>query len=378
MSVEIIEVHSKRQLKKFIHLPAKLHKNEKNWVPPVYMDEKIYFNPQKNKSFEYCDTILLLAMINKKAVGRIMGIINYRYNEIKKENNARFCYLEGYENFEVASALLKKIEEWAVSKGMVKLVGPFGFSDKDPQGFLIDGFEHLPVIASNYNNESAPQFMVASNYAKEVDLVVYKVKIPEKLPDFYKIIYERAKRNNDFKLIEYTKRSELKKHIRPIFTLINETFKHIYGFMPFEKKEMDDFAARYLAVIKPQYVKSIMKDNDIVAFIIGMPDISLGVKKARGYILPFGFYHILKAQKKTKRLSLLLGAIKQEYRGRGLDVMLGTKMIESAWKGGFEYIDSHLELEENTVMRAEMEKMGGVVYKKFRVFSKTLLASKQI
>jgi len=252
------------------------------------------------------------------------------------------------------------------------LVGPFGFSDKDPQGFLIEGFEYLPVIASNYNSPAAPAFMESYGYEKEVDLFVYKLVIPKELPDFYRLIYERTIRNTDFVLKEYNKRRELKNDIRPIFTLINETFTDIYGFMPFEKKEMDDFASRYLAVIKPQYVKSIVKNNQIIAFVIGMPDISMGVKKAKGYVFPFGFYHILRSQQKTKRLSLLLGAIKNEYRGRGLDVLLGTKMIESAWKGGFEYIDSHLELENNTTMRAEMEKMGGIVYKKFRVFGKNL------
>ena len=372
MSVEIREVLSKKDLKTFIHLPAKLHRNEKNWVPPVYMDDRIYFNPRKNKSFSYSDTILLLAYQNGKAAGRIMGLINHRYNEIKQENHTRFCWFEGYENEEVAISLLQAIETWAKDKGCLRLVGPFGFSDKDPQGFLIDGFEYLPVIASNYNSPKAPEFMMKSGYEKEVDLVVYKLDIPKELPDFYQKIYSRISGNGDYRLVEYTKRSQLKKHIRPIFSLINETFTHIYGFMPFEKKEMDDFANRYLAVIKPQYVKSVMKGDEIIAFVIGMPDISEGVKKAKGYVLPFGFFHILNAQKKTKRLSLLLGAINQDYRGKGLDVLMGTKMIESAWKGGFEYIDSHLELEENAVMRAEMEKMGGKVYKKFRVFGKNL------
>jgi len=372
MAIEIVKVTTKKQLKAFIFLPAKLHKNDKLWVPPVYMDEKIYFNPQKNKSFNYSDTILMLAYKNGKVSGRIMGLINFRYNEIQKENNARFCYFEGYEDTEVATALLNSIENWAKEKKMNRLIGPFGFSDKDPQGFLIEGYDQLPVIASNYNSTTAPAFMEFSGYEKEVDLFVYKLVIPKELPDFYKVIFDRITKNSGFSIKEYSKRKDLKKDIRPIFTLINETFTDIYGFMPFEQKEMDDFASRYLAVIKPQYVKSILKDNQIIAFIIGMPDISLGVQKAKGYVFPYGFVHIFNAQKKTKRLSLLLGAIKSEYRGRGLDVLLGTKLIESARTGGFEYIDSHLELENNTVMRSEMEKMGGVVYKKFRVFGKNL------
>ena len=43
-----------------------------------------------------------------------------------------------------------------------------------------------------------------------------------------------------------------------------------------------------------------------------------------------------------------------------------------AHHAGFEFIDSHHELETNTKMRAEMERMGGRVYKRYRVFQKKL------
>jgi hypothetical protein len=99
---------------------------------------------------------------------------------------------------------------------------------------------------------------------------------------------------------------------------------------------------------------------------------SEGIKKAKGNILPFGIIHILQSAKKTKQLDLLLGAVKEEYRGRGLDVMMGFKTLEAAQKGGFEFLDSHHELESNVKVRAEMERMGGVVYKKFRVYKKSL------
>jgi len=161
--------------------------------------------------------------------------------------------------------------------------------------------------------------------------------------------------------------------IRPVFHLVNETFKEIYAFAPFEEYEMDDYAKRYIAIMDPRFLKVITnQEGEIIAFILGMPDIGEGIKKAKGYVLPFGFFHIIRSQKKTKQLDLLLGAVKEKYRGQGLDVLMGIKMLESASKAGLEVIDSHLELEGNTKMRMEMEKWGGQVYKRFRVFQKTL------
>ena len=160
---------------------------------------------------------------------------------------------------------------------------------------------------------------------------------------------------------------------RPVFQLINKTFVEVYGFAPFEEKEMDDFANRYLPLLDPRFIKVIVSpENDVVAFIIGMPDISKGVIKSKGYLIPFGIFQIIRARNTTKQLNLLLGAIHPDYRGKGLDTILGVSMLKSAQQKGLEYIDSHLELEENIKVRAEMERMGGKVYKRYRIFQKAL------
>jgi hypothetical protein len=125
-------------------------------------------------------------------------------------------------------------------------------------------------------------------------------------------------------------------------------------------------------VLNPRFVKGVLKDGELVAFVVGIPDMTEGIQKARGKLFPFGFIKILRAAKKTKQLDLLLGAIKEKYRGLGLDVLMGVKMIMTARKAGMEMMDTHHEMEENVKVRAEMEKMGGKVYKKFRIYQKAL------
>ena len=368
------QVCSKSDLRKFIHLPAKIHKGHSNWIPPLYSDEWEFFNEKKNKSYEYSDVILLLAYRGKKLVGRVMGIINYRYNDTHKEKYARFNYLETWDDREVSEVLIRHLEEWARMKGMKKLVGPLAFSDKDPQGFLVEGFNEPISIASHCNYAYLVDHLMDMGFKKDIDLVVYKIKIPEKTPELYSRVAERAFRNNPgIKLLEFTRRKDLKPMIRPIFTLINETFTDIYGFMPFTLEEMDDFANRYLLIMDPRLIKVIINERgESVAFIIGMPDISKGIKKSRGYLFPIGFVHLLLAGRRTKQLNLLLGAIHPDYQNRGLDTIMGSAMLESARKQKMEYIDSHLEMESNTKVRAEMEYMGGEVYKRYRIFGKSL------
>jgi hypothetical protein len=374
VDIRIQPVKSKAALRKFIHLPASIHKNHKNWIPPIYADEWKFFNPKKNPLFNHSETILLLALRDNRPIGRIMGIINHKYNDAKNENDGRFCFIETYNEPEVAELLLSAVEKWAREKGMNGMVGPLGFSDKDPQGLLIEGFDEPMVIATNCNYPYMVSLVEAKGYTKKVDLVVYKLLVPDVIPEFYQRIYERVIKNNkDIRLVKLNNRRQIKPYIRPVLGLVNSTFTDIYAFAPLSENEMDEFAKRYLMILDPRFIKIIENNKkEVIAFILGIPDIGDGIIKSRGYILPFGFYHILRSQKTTNRLSLLLGGIREDYRNSGLDTIMGVEMLKEARKAGLRYIDSHLELETNLKMRAEMEKMGGVVYKKYRIYQKSL------
>ncbi|MFP4081311.1 MAG: hypothetical protein ACLFVG_00990 [Candidatus Aminicenantes bacterium] len=374
MNIEIKEVQDGRDLKTFIYLPEKIHAHHETWVPPIYWDEKRYFNPKKNKAFSYCPAILLLAVKEKEVVGRIMGIINSRYNQFRKQKTARFGYLEAWKDEPVVRALLSAVEKWAKTKGMKKIIGPYGFSDQDPEGFLIEGFENRATIATYHNFPWMPHMVERMGYTKDVDYFVYKIQVPKEPPEFYKKIYERVKKRGNFEVVEFRKKKEMKPWIKPILHLMNECYtkSNIYGYTPLDEGEMEVLAKRYLPIIDPRFVKVVKRGDEIASFIVGIPDMTEGIQKAKGRLFPLGFLKILRAAKKTKQLDLLLGAIKEKYRGQGLDVLMGVKMILSAHQAGLEVVDTHHEMEANVKVRAEMERMGGKIYKRFRVYQKTL------
>jgi hypothetical protein len=374
MPIEIREVKTAAGRKTLINLPEKIHASHTRWVHPIYMDEKKYFDPRKNKAFEYCDVGMWMAWRDGRPVGRVMGIINRRFNEYREVKIARFGYLEAYEDREVVHALLSTVESWARGRGMTRIIGPYGFSDQDPEGFMTEGFENGATIATYYNFEWMPGFIEAEGYVKDVDYFVYKVPVPKEMPELYTKLYERHRKRGNFVIKEFRTRKEIKPWVVPILTLMNECYmnSNIYGYTPLSEKEMVDFANRYLPILDPRFVKVVLKDDQPAAFIIAMPDMTEGIRKARGRMFPFGFLKVLRAAKKTKQLDLLLGAVKECYRGMGLDAMMGYKMFQSANAAGFEYLDTHHELESNEKVRAEMIRQGGVLYKKFRVWTKTL------
>jgi ribosomal protein S18 acetylase RimI-like enzyme len=369
----IKEVITRKDRRDFIYLPEKVHKNEPNWLPPIYMDEWELYDKRKNKSYKYADAILLLACRDNKPVGRIMGIINRRYNAINNEQHGRFCFMECFNDKEVFHTLIARVEEWTRQNGMTRIIGPLGFSDKDPQGFQIEGFEYPLFMTAPNNSKYMPELLEEESYVKKIDLVNYLGKIPEKFPLVYERVLTRFENNKEYKIIEFNSKKELKPYIIGVLELMNETFAEIYGFVPLNDKEKTDFAARYLPILDPKFIKVIEADRKLVGFAIGMPDISKGIRDANGKLLPFGIFKILRESKRSKKLLMMLGGVKKEYRGKGLDVLMGVKILQSGINHKMDTLDSHLVLENNTKMRGEYERVGCKVVKIFRIYQKDLL-----
>ncbi len=374
MAITISEVKTSHDLKQFIALPAKIHRHHKEWIPSLLNDDKASFTPERNEAYQYCSTIQLLAHRNKEVVGRIMGIVHHHYNESQNEQNARFAFMETYEDKEVFEALIKAIEAWAVEKGCNKIIGPLGFSDKDPQGFLTKGFDQQTMIVTNCSFPYMDRFINEMGYVPHTGLVEYKLPLTDQMMGRITPFAERASRNPNFKLHTFTSTREIKPYIRPVFELINRTYKNIYGFSPLSTREADDFANRYLQFIKPGLIKVVTNQQQtVIAFIVAMADFSKGIKKAKGRVFPWGWIPILHSMKTSDTIMLLLGAIDEECRNKGLDALMGESLLNESRRLGFKYMDSHVIMETNTKMRQEIERLDGAeLYKRYCIYQKEL------
>jgi ribosomal protein S18 acetylase RimI-like enzyme len=255
---------------------------------------------------------------------------------------------------------------------MNKIIGPFGFTDRDIEGFQIKGFEYEPVILSAGNLEYMPEFMVMEGYEKEIDASITRLPLNFELPEVYQRIYQRVTSRKDLEFLEFSSIKQLKKYVIPVLKLTNEAYSEIYGFMPMDEKEMNDFAKQYLPLLDPRFVKIVAKGEEVIGYIICLPNFYKGVQKSKGRLFPFGIFHILHAMKHAKRLNPMLGGIKPAYQKQGLDVFLAMKIFESAKKAGMTDIDTHLVNEQNKEMLAEFARYGAYEIKRFRVYQKML------
>jgi hypothetical protein len=202
--------------------------------------------------------------------------------------------------------------------------------------------------------------------------VVYQIDLTKPIPDLYKKIVDRLYARGKFKFIDFTKKKELKPYLKPVLQLMNETFSDLYGFDPLTDEEINAIGKKFLPVIDPRFVKIALKDNNLVGFIIGIPNLNYGFRKAKGRLIPFGLLYLIRAPRKTKQFDLLLAGIRSEFRGSGLDAYGMMRIIEAARLAGYSIMDSHHELETNLRVRSEMERLGGKLYKRFRIYRKQL------
>lgn len=371
MQTTLRPVRTASDLRRFIALPFELPDRRPNAVPPLLADEREAHDPRKNPQLAHCTVERWIAWRGDRPVGRIMGIIHHGYNAKHGERTARFFQLECVRDAEVVRALIGAVEQWAREQGMDRVIGPFGFSDKDPQGLQVEGFEHLPVIATPTNPAWLPPLVEACGYSGFEDMVSYRLDIPERLPERYYAVADRSLRHFGLHRVPIRSKRELKPWVVPVLRLVNATYGDLLGFAPMSEAEMHALAKKYMFILQPELVQLIADaHNEPVAFVIASPDMSEGLQRANGKLFPFGFLHILRAMKRSTQLDLLLGAVRPDLQGKGLTAALGIGLFSVARQRGLTHLDSHLVMQRNTKMCAELERIGAVVWKRYRVYAK--------
>jgi len=375
MNIEVKTVKTKKDLKKFIKLPFEIYKESSNWIPLLIMDEYEIFNKKKNPAYEQSDSQLFLAYKDGKPAGRIVGIISHIANKKYKSQNVRFGWFEAINDFEVCYALFNAVENWGKENDMKTLTGPLGFTDLDPEGIMIEGFDHTPTIASNYNHPYYYTFLEKYGFHKEIDYIEFKAKIPseEQIPEKLLRLADRIKERGNLKVLEFKKKKDVTKRAMELFYLLDESFDEIYGSVPLTDKQIQYYVKKYIPYVHKDILKAVVNEKDeMVGFMIAMPSLTKGFQKAKGRLLPFGWYYLLKALKTYNVLDFYLAGVKKKYRGIGVDLLMVIEVAKSAHKMGFRDSESNLELETNTKIHGLWKYFNPKQHKRRRIFKKDI------
>lgn len=377
MSVEIKKVSSKSDLKRFIRFNYEFYKDNPYSVPDLYDDMQNTFSPKKNAAFEFCEADYFLALRDGNIVGRVAAIINHRANEKWRKKVVRFGWIDFIDDLEVSRALLDTVKQWGRERGMTEIEGPLGFTDMDAEGMLIEGFDQLSTMATIYNYPYYPVHMEKLGLERSADWVEMKVYIPEAIPEKHKRISAIIAQKYKLHTRKLTSRKEIRETgvAHDIFRLINKAYEPLFNYSQMTERQIDQYVNMYVPVLDLRMVSIVENEqNEIVAVGISMASLSEALQKAKGKLLPFGWFHLLKALKwkRPKVLDLLLVAVRPDYQGKGVNALLFTELIPVYQELGFEYAETNPELELNEKVQNQWQYFKTEQHKRRRCFKTKL------
>lgn len=378
MAITIKQVSSKSDLRRFIKFNVELYKNNPYAAPDLYEDVINTLDPERNAAFDFCEAAYFLAYKDNKLVGRIAAIINKKANERWNLKSTRFGWIDFIDDYEVSEALIKAAEDWGRERGMTEIQGPLGFTDMDPEGMLIEGFDELSTMATIYNYPYYAKHLERLGFEKEADWVEFKLTVPENgIPERYQRIADIVRKKYNLKVKKFTSRKLLaEQYGQDIFRLINESFSPLFGYSELSPRQIDQYVKMYIPLIDLRMITLITDAEDkLICVGISMPSFTRALQKAKGSLFPFGWYHLAKIlflKKYPDTLDLMLVAVKPEYQNKGVNALLFTDLIPVYMNLGFKYVETNVELESNNKVQAQWEYFERKQHKRRRCFKKAI------
>ena len=359
MSIEIKEVTSRSGLRRFVNFPEKLYRHNEFYVPYLVFDQMDTLDRKTNPAAEFSDYKLFMAYKDGKEAGRVAAIVNHRNNEQWNHRQVRFGWIDFIDDMEVSKALLDKVLEFGRQYAMEEMVGPLGFTDMDPEGTLIEGFDRESTMPQIYNHPYYQKHLEAFGLQKDVDWLEFRVQIPEKLPEkierLEKIVLER----NNLHLRQLSRKIVRKEdYAHKIFALDNETYKNLYNVTELPMETADRYIGFYLKVLDMRYLTAVENDKgELVGFGVTMPSLARALKKSRGKLFPFGWWYLLHDLfiKHSEGAELLLIGVKPEYQNLGVNAVLIADIFHKYQTLGVKWAESNGELETNIKVQKQFE-----------------------
>lgn len=380
-AIEIKKVESRRDLCKFIDFHNELYKGNPYHVPNLYFDEMNTFRKDKNAAFDFCEAEYFMAYRDDKVVGRVAAIINHSANKKWERESVRFGWIDFVDDIEVSKALLKAVEDYGKSKGMKEIVGPLGFTDMDPEGMLLYGYDQLGTQATAYNYPYYPEHMDRmGGWEKDNDYVEYKLYVPEEMPEKYATIAKMIQKRYNLQ-VKKLKRNEIygeNGYGKKIFDVVNETFKDLYGYSKLTDRQIEQYVKMYLPMADLDLITIIedwnIPDHKVVGVGISIPSLARALQKCGGKLFPFGWWHILRALKfhKTDVVDLLLVGVLPEYRQKGANALLFYDLIPHYQRLGFKWGETHVEMETNMKVQGQWQYLNREIHKRRRCYKKDI------
>jgi GNAT superfamily N-acetyltransferase len=371
-ALEVRPVADKRELNDFIKLPWQVYRNEPRWVPPLLMDRKRFLDRQRNPFFKHAEAEFFLAWRDDRPVGRISAHIDRNFNQYQHHDWGLFGFFECEQDPEAARALLSAAEEWLRARGRDRMVGPMSFTTNDECGILIDGYDLLPSVLTEWHHPYYPGLIEGAGLTKAMDLYMWSLAVADR-SSVHPAIWRAAAEVQKYGItVRNMRKKDMEAEIGRFLEVYNAAWERNWGFVPLTEEEVRHYAKDLKPVLDENWAFIAEKDGEPVAAALSLPDYNQVLRHLNGRLLPFGWAKALWYRRKIDRVRVLALGAKPEWQHTGVGARLYELNYDAAEHRPQKTGETGWTLESNTRMNRAMERMGGQITRTYRVYEKIL------
>lgn len=366
----IKEVTNKNEEIEFIKLPWKIYKDDKNWVPPLISEFKKTIRGENNTLKHDGPYKLIIAYKNNQPIGRMLIGINEKINKIKNYKRGYLSFFECIDDFEAAKTLFDYAINWFKENDIDEIIGPVNVPNGDDnRGILIDNFDDPPYVINVYNKPYYKDLFEKYGFEKYWDVYAFHYNINTVNIERYERAYNYAIDKFDF-VIEKLNPKRLDKDIEDIKQIIIKAMPEEWeDFIPLDDEEVELMANNLIPVVDKDFIFiARTKDGQPIGFNIALPDYNQALKYVNGRLFPFGIFKYLYYKRFINRLRVFVLFVVPEYRKKGVSSAIYLNIFKSAKEKGYVEAEGSTIWEYNSHMINDAKKLGGNIYKTYRIF----------
>lgn len=376
MIVRRLDLDNPSDIDRFIAFPYTLYRDDPHWVPMMRTDMELALDPQRHPYYDHSQAAFFVVESGSDVLGRIAALNPARYNRHNSSNTGFFYFYETTVDPAVSQKLFNAAFNWLRGRDLERVLGPKGLLQSDGAGLLVDGFARRPAMGIPYNPEYYRQRLEELGFSKVTDYLSGHLDRTYQLPERLHRIAKRVKTRRGYYIRRFEDKDDLLSWIPRLQEVYNRAFRGAFGegigFAPMTEDEMRIMADRLLSIARPELIKLVMKDDELVGFLITYPNIGPGIRRARGRLWPLGWLHILLELRRTRWLDINGIGILPEHQGMGANAILYTELERTLQNTEYEHADVVQIREENAKSMGDMQALGVTWYKRHRLYERRL------
>ncbi|MGQ9563457.1 MAG: hypothetical protein ACUVQG_01390 [Thermogutta sp.] len=374
--IRVRQVQTWRDQYYFTRLPWLIYQNDPAWVPPLLIEVKEFLNPRRHPFLLHGEATQFLACQDGCPVGRILVSVDPRYNAKHGTKVGCFGLFESINDQKVAHALFSAAARWLIQRGLTTMMGPIDYSINYPCGLLIEGFQYPPRIMMNHNPPYYAELCESWGLQKAKDLYAWWfVKDNENLRSWMQRV-ARFRQCSRIKIRPFNLH-DFENDMARCVEVYTATRYDQWAFIDLTPAEFRYFAKRLAQFARPELVLVAEDDGKAVGFSITVPDLNEAICPLNGRLtswgMPIGAMRLIQRLRHVKTARVMVLGVIAGYRHRGIAELMIYETIKRGTENcQFEAAELSWTLEDNYAINNTIASVGGKLYKRYRVYEKSI------